>query len=74
MGKLEKIVTDLEALPAHVREDILDILEGLIEQSGRTGSLLTEAQAAEVERRIADPNNTIVPDDEVEAFFSRFRG
>ncbi|MBL8559756.1 MAG: hypothetical protein JNM47_13600 [Hyphomonadaceae bacterium] len=73
MGKLEKIVADLEALPEGERDRILNVVEGLIEDCARSGSLLTAEQAAEVERRLADPDNMIVPDEEVEAFFSRFR-
>jgi hypothetical protein len=70
MGKLEKIVAELEALPEDVRADILEVVEGLIAERAGAGSVLTDAQVEEVRRRLADPDDTVIPDDEMERLWN----
>lgn len=55
MGRLDRIVANLEALPEDVRDAIINVVDDLIARHDRRGSLLTDAQAEEVRRRMADP-------------------
>jgi len=72
MGKFERVTLALEALPEARREEIAAIIETLFHGDLHPESALTDDQIADLRRRLANPGR-IATDDEVEAFFARFK-
>lgn len=68
MGKLEKIVADIKALPASIQEETIEAVEALIAERQRPASALSEVQIAELKRRLADPGPDLT-DAEVDQLF-----
>lgn len=71
MGKLERIIAALEALPSARRDEIADIIEALFHADLNPGAKLDDEQIAELRRRVANPG-PMASDDDVDAFFARF--
>lgn len=72
MGKFQQVTSALEALPEARREEIAAILETLFHGDLHPESALSDDQIADLQKRLADPG-PIASDDEVEAFFARFK-
>jgi 5-methylthioribose kinase len=72
MSKFGQITSALKALPAKRREEIAAIIETLFHGDLHPESALNDVQIADLRARLADPG-PIASDDEVEAFFARFR-
>ena len=82
MGKFDQVTSALEALPEARREEIATILETLFHgdlhpesallESALPESALNDEQIADLRSRFANPG-PIASDDEVEAFFARFK-
>jgi hypothetical protein len=72
MGKFEQVAAALEALPEERREEIAGIIETLFHGDLHPESALSDTQIADLERRLADPG-PIASDDEIDAFFARFK-
>jgi hypothetical protein len=72
MGKFDRIVAALEALPEKRREEIAGLLENLFygDIHGEDYTL-SEAQIADLRERVRDPS-PVATDDEVSAFFAKF--
>ncbi len=70
MTKLQKFTKFVEALSGQQREDVERLMESVMLNYDERYKLSAE-QEAEIERRIADPNNTVVPHDEIEAICGR---
>ena len=73
MGKFDRVTSALDALPLARREEIGAILETLFHGDLHPESALNDAQVADLTARLADPGPLATPQ-EVEAFFSRFKG
>lgn len=71
MGKLERIIAALEALPAARRDEIADIIGALFHADLSTSANLDDEQIAELRHRVANPG-PMATDDDVDAFFARF--
>ncbi len=67
--KLEPLANALRALPDEAQDAVLAEAQGHINEL--TGSALSDAQRAEVERRLALPR-VAVPHDEVRAILRRY--
>ncbi|MDZ4738654.1 MAG: hypothetical protein SGJ03_01980 [Alphaproteobacteria bacterium] len=72
MGKFDQVTSALEALPEARREEIATILETLFHGDLHPESALNDEQIADLRSRLANPG-PIASDDEVEAFFARFK-
>ena len=72
MGKFDQVTSALEALPEARREEIATILETLFHGDLHPESALNDEQIADLRSRLANPGS-IASDDEVEAFFARFK-
>ena len=72
MGKFEQVASALEALPEARREEIAAIIETLFHGDLHPDSTLTDDQIADLRKRLANPG-PIATDEEVEAFFARFK-
>lgn len=70
MGKYDRLIEALEALPERRREEIVAVLFDLIEGQADEYQLTPE-QEAEIERRLSQPPD-IASEAEVEAFFAKF--
>ncbi|MBL8551114.1 MAG: hypothetical protein JNJ73_14095 [Hyphomonadaceae bacterium] len=66
MTKLEVAIERLRALPSAAQEALAEEILDLLDEA----PALTQAQWAEIERRIAGPDD-FASDEEVEAFFKR---
>ena len=67
--QVKEILDRVRTWPAERQADLAHVAE-LMEEQDRSDLRLTEAQAAEVRRRIAEPNPKTIPATEV---FNRFR-
>jgi len=72
MGKFAKVTSALEALPEARREEIAAIIETLFHGDLHPESALSDEQIADLREHLANPG-PIASDDEVEAFFARFK-
>lgn len=72
MAKFERVTSALEALPAARREEIAAIIETLFHGDLHPESALSDDQIADLRKRLANPG-PIATDEEVEAFFARFK-
>lgn len=71
MGKYDRLIQALEALPDDRRAEIVGYIFDLIEEPGE-GDELSAAELAELDRRLAAPSDPASAE-EVEAFFAKFR-
>lgn len=67
--QVKEILDRVLTWPAKRQADVAHIVE-LMEEQDRSDLRLSEEQAAEVRRRLADPNRATVPAEEV---FKRYR-
>ncbi|MCE9523029.1 MAG: hypothetical protein K8S25_11445 [Alphaproteobacteria bacterium] len=72
MGKFDRVASALEALPEARREEIAGIIETLFHGDLHPESALSDEQIADLRARVANPG-PIASDDEVDAFFARFK-
>lgn len=72
MTMLEKLAAFAEALPPHRRAAFEEALDELMDAYSPEYDF-TEAEMAELERRMADPNPEYADPAEVEAIFRRYR-
>ena len=72
MTIFEKFAAFAEQLPARRRAEIAELVADIL-ASENAGSELSPEQRAELERRMADPHPEYATDEEVEAFFARYR-
>jgi hypothetical protein len=73
MGRFEKVMSDLAALPDDRRDALVDLLEQVLHAQAGAQTLLSADQLAELDRRLAEP--AVYADDaDVEAFFARHAG
>ena len=72
MGKFDQVTSALEALPEARREEIATILETLFHGDLHPESALSSEQIEDLRSRLANPG-PIASDEEVEAFFERFK-
>lgn len=72
MGAFNRVTTALKALPEARREEIAVIIETLFHGDIHPESVLSEEQIADLNSRLSDPG-PISTDEEVEAFFARFK-
>ena len=70
MTILEKFMAFAEGLPESRRHEVEEILSGIM--AAADGELSPE-QLVELDRRMADPNPEYATEEEVEAFFARYR-
>lgn len=71
MGRFERVIAALEALPEERREEIISVLEEMVRQESGP-SLLNAEQTADLQRRLANPE-PFASDEEVETFFASLR-
>jgi hypothetical protein len=67
--QVKEILDRVLTWPAERQADVAHVVE-LMEQQDRSELRLTDAQAAEVRRRLADPDRRTIPADDV---FKRYR-
>ncbi|MET0545565.1 MAG: hypothetical protein ABWZ40_04570 [Caulobacterales bacterium] len=73
MGKFERILAALAALPGERREEIASILEDLFHGDlHAVDYALSDEQIADLRRRVEEPGE-FASDEEVNAFFAQFR-
>jgi hypothetical protein len=72
MGKFDQVTTALEGLSETRREEIASIIEVLFHGDLHPETALDDLQVADLTARLAEPG-PVASDDEIEAFFSRFR-
>ena len=72
LGMFAKLTAALEALPEARREEIAAIIETLFHGDLHPESALSDEQIADLREHLANPG-PIASDDEVEAFFARFK-
>jgi len=69
---LERAIAKAKSLPENRQDEVGEIILALVEQD-ESSVRLSDAQKAEVRRRIAVPD-PFVPDDEMQAFFRKLAG
>jgi hypothetical protein len=69
---LERAIAKAKGLPENRQDEVGEILLALVEQD-ESSVRLSEAQQAEVRRRIAT-SDSFVPDHEMQAFFRKLAG
>lgn len=72
MGKFDQVAAALEALPEERREEIAAIIETLFHGDLHPESAPSDTQIADLQTRLANPG-PIATDEQVEAFFARFK-
>lgn len=72
MGRWERIVERIEAMDEDAREALLEELEELLDERASGASELTDEQAAEVARRLANPGRLLTTE-ETQARLARLR-
>jgi hypothetical protein len=68
-NQVKDILDRVLTWPAKRQEDVAHVVE-LMEEQDKSGLRLSDEQAAEVRRRLADPSRKSIPADQV---FKRFR-
>jgi hypothetical protein len=72
MGKFDRIIAALEALPEQRREEIAALLENLFYGDIHSGEYaLSDAQIADLRERVRDPG-PVATEQEAKAFFAEF--
>lgn len=69
---LERAIAKAKSLSESRQDEVGEILLAIVEQDGSSVQL-SEAQQAEVRRRIATPE-PFVPDEDMKAFFRKLKG
>jgi hypothetical protein len=69
MSKLDAVIDRLKALPEEEQVRLAWKIEGLLEESAQETLGLTDAEWAEIERRRADPQETLIDQAEAVAAF-----
>lgn len=70
MGRFERLLSDLDALPEPRREEIASWLETLVAQESAHGPKLSLAQVLELEQRLSAPEQ-FADDAAVDRFFAQ---
>jgi hypothetical protein len=68
-NQVKDILDRVLTWPTERQEDVAHVVE-LMEEQDKSGLRLTDAQAAEVRRRLVDPSRKTIPAEQV---FKRFR-
>jgi hypothetical protein len=69
MSKLDAVIDRLKALPEEEQVRLAWKIEGLLEEPAQETLGLTDAEWAEIERRRADPQETLIDQAEAVAAF-----
>jgi hypothetical protein len=69
MSKLDAVIDRLKALPEEEQVRLAWKIEGLLEEPAQEALGLTDAEWAEIERRRADPQGTLIDQAEAVAAF-----
>lgn len=69
MSKLDAVIDRLKALPEEEQVRLVWKIEGLLEEPAQETLGLTDAEWAEIERRRADPQETLIDQAEAVAAF-----
>jgi hypothetical protein len=69
MSKLDAVIDRLKALPEEEQVRLAWKIEGLLEEPAQEALGLTDAEWAEIERRRADPQETLIDQAEAVAAF-----
>jgi hypothetical protein len=69
MSKLDAVIDRLKALPEEEQVRLVWKIEGLLEEPAQEALGLTDAEWAEIERRRADPQETLIDQAEAVAAF-----